>query len=195
MKITVYYDYICPFCYITSQRLDILSEEFDLDIEWKGIEIHPEYPSQGKKRGKTAKSVRFAEIINEAAKEDSLKIKLPGFATNSRLSLEASEFAKTRNRFKEFHTGVYEAYFLEKQNIGDINVLLDVAEKASLHRDELNECLQGRTMYGKIEENKMEAQDDMVLGVPTLFLRSFPVHGDQPLETLRTLIRRSVGRA
>lgn len=195
MKITVYYDYICPFCYITSQRLDILSGEFDLDIEWKGIEIHPEYPSEGKKRGRTAKSARFAEIIHEAATEDGLKIKLPGFATNSRLSLEASEFAKTRNRFKEFHGGVYEAYFLKKQNIGDKDIILDVAAEASLQIQELNECLEGRTMYDKIEENKREAQDNMVLGVPTLFLNGFPVHGDQPLTTLRALIQRSLERA
>jgi len=194
MRITVYYDYVCPFCYITSQRLDILSGEYDLDIDWKGIEIHPEYPIEGKKRGKTARSSRFAEIIRGAANEDGLKIKLPGFATNSRLSLEASEFAKTRNRFNEMHNGLYEAYFLKKQNIGDIKIILDVADEASIQREELKECLERRTMYDKIEENKREAQDNMVLGVPTLFLNGFPVHGDQPLTTLRALIERSLQR-
>jgi predicted DsbA family dithiol-disulfide isomerase len=30
----VYYDYICPFCYLGSKRMETLAKEFDLDIEW-----------------------------------------------------------------------------------------------------------------------------------------------------------------
>ena len=55
MKVTVYYDYICPFCYLGSKRILELSKEFDLDMEWVGIEIHPEFPPEGKKRSKSSK--------------------------------------------------------------------------------------------------------------------------------------------
>lgn len=191
----MFYDYICPYCYLSVNRLKVLSSEFDLHIKWKGIEIHPEFPSQGKRRRKTLKSTRLVEILKENATEDGTEIKLPGFATNSRLSLEASEYAKTKGRFNEFHEGIYHAYFNERRNIGDINVILDVGEKASLEGGKLEECLNKRTMYNRIEENKKDAEKNLVLGVPTLFLESFPVHGNQSIETLRHLIRRSIERS
>lgn len=195
MKITVFYDYICPFCYLTATRLDALSREFDLEVDWKGVEIHPEFPPQGKRISKSVKSLNRVSIIKGTALEEGEGVKLPGFVTNSRLSLEASEFAKTMNRFREFHHGIYEAYFVKGQNIGDMNIILDVGEKASLEKTALEECLKNRTMYDRIEENKTEAGKNSVMGVPTLFLERFPVHGDQSLETLRHLIRRAIERS
>jgi predicted DsbA family dithiol-disulfide isomerase len=194
MKLTVFYDYTCPFCYITSKNLEALSNEFDLDIEWKGIEIHPEYPSQGQKSSKSLKSLKTAESIKGAAKESGSEIVLPGFRTNSRLSLEASEFAKTKRRFKEFHDSIYEAYFTERKNIGDINIILEAGIKAGLDGAELEECLYKRTMFHKVEENKKAALSNLVTGVPTLFMGKCPVYGNQTVETLRHMIRRAIER-
>ena len=192
MNVTVYYDYICPFCYLGTKRILGLSKEFNLTIDWKGIEIHPEFPPQGKKRTKTLKSKSFAETIREMAKEDNIEIKLPGYATNSRLSLEASEFAKIKGKFLEFHIGVYEAYFLEGRNIGDIEIVLDIGEKAGLHRTDLVECLNKRTMFDNIEANKKEAEDNIILGVPTFIFGNFPVHGNQSTQTMRHIIKRAL---
>ncbi len=192
MNVTVYYDYICPFCYLGTKRILGLSKEFNLTIDWKGIEIHPEFPPQGKKRTKTLKSKSFAETIREMAKEDNIEIKLPGYATNSRLSLEASEFAKIKGKFLEFHIGVYEAYFLEGRNIGDIEIVLDIGEKAGLHRSDLVECFNKRTMFDNIEANKKEAEDNIILGVPTFIFGNFPVHGNQSTQTMRHIINRAL---
>lgn len=192
MNVTVYYDYICPFCYLGTKRILGLSKEFNLTIDWKGLEIHPEFPPQGKKRTKTLKSKSFAETIREMAKEDNIEIKLPGYATNSRLSLEASEFAKIKGKFLEFHIGIYEAYFLEGRNIGDIEIVLDIGEKAGLHRSDLVECLNKRTMFDNIEANKKEAEDNIILGVPTFIFGNFPVHGNQSTQTMRHIIKRAL---
>ncbi len=192
MNVTVYYDYICPFCYLGTKRILGLSKEFNLTIDWKGIEIHPEFPPQGKKRTRTLKSKSFAETIREMAKEDNIEIKLPGYATNSRLSLEASEFAKIKGKFLEFHIGVYEAYFLEGRNIGDIEIVLEIGEKAGLHRSDLVECLNKRTMFDNIEANKKEAEDNIILGVPTFIFGNFPVHGNQSTQTMRHIIKRAL---
>jgi predicted DsbA family dithiol-disulfide isomerase len=82
MKLTVFYDYTCPFCYITSKNLETLSSEFDLDIEWKGIEIHPEYPGEGQKSSRSLKSIKTVQSIKGAAEESGMEILLPGFRIN-----------------------------------------------------------------------------------------------------------------
>lgn len=126
------------------------------------------------------------------AGEDEINIKLPGFATNSRLALEASEFAKTKSKFLEFHKDTYEAYLQRGQNIGDLEVILGIGEKAGLTRGELGECLEKRTMFDKIDNNKRDAEDNLILGVPTFVFGNFPVHGAQSTQTMRDIIKRSL---
>ena len=195
MRVTVYYDYICPFCYLGTKRILELSKEFDLSIEWKGIEIHPEFPPEGKKRSKTIKSKSFAKTIYTMAEEDSIEIKLPGYATNSRLALEASEFAKNNDKFLNYHLGIYEAYFIEGLNIGEQSIVLSVAEKAGLDRAQLEESLNMRSMFDSIEDNKQKADQNLILGVPTFVFGSFPLHGNQSTQTMRDIIKRSLERS
>jgi len=192
MNVTVYYDYICPFCYLGTKRILGLAKEFDLNIDWKGIEIHPEFPPEGKKRTKTLKSKSFAKTIYTMADEDNIKIKLPGFATNSRRALEASEFAKTKDRLLEFHLSVYEAYFLEGQNIGDTETVLKIGEKAGISKKELRQCLDERAMFDNIEANKKEAEDNFILGVPSFLFGTFPLYGNQSTDTMKQIIKRSL---
>ena len=195
MKVTVYYDYICPFCYLGTKRILELAKEFDLSIEWKGIEIHPEFPPEGKKRSKTIKSKSFAKTIYTMAKEDDIVIKLPGYSTNSRLALEASEFAKTKDKFLNYHIGIYEAYLVEGSNIGDKAIVLKVAEHAGIDRDELEECLNKRYLFDSIEKNKKQSEDSLILGVPTFMFGNFPLHGIQTSQTMRNIIKRSIERS
>lgn len=195
MNVTVYYDYICPFCYLGSERILGLSEEFDLEIKWKGIEIHPEFPPEGKKRSKTLKSKSFAETIYSMADEDGIEIKLPGFATNSRLALEASEFAKTKGKFLDFHLAIYKAYFVQGSNIGELEVILEIGESIGLDFTELKESLDNRSMFDRIEKNKRDADENYILGVPTFVFGNFPVHGSQSAQTMRNIIERSLERS
>ena len=46
LKITAYSDYICPFCYIGYHRIEQLKKEYNIDVEWKPFEIHPETASK-----------------------------------------------------------------------------------------------------------------------------------------------------
>lgn len=128
------------------------------------------------------------------AKEDGIQIKLPGFATNSRLALEASEFSKTKEKFLDCHTAIYEAYLVHGRNIGDKQVILELAEDVGLDKNELDECLIKRSMFDKIENNKREAEDRLILGVPTFVFGDFPLHGNQSTQTLRDVIKRSLER-
>ncbi|MEM7008254.1 MAG: DsbA family protein [Thermodesulfobacteriota bacterium] len=192
MKITIYYDYVCPFCYLGTKRILELSREFSLELEWKGTEIHPEFPPEGKSRSKTIKSKSFAKTVYTMAEQDNIAIKLPGFATNSRKALEASEFAKTQGKFLDFHNAIYEAYFVNRKNIGDLEVVIDIGKKADVDAEELREALTKRTMFDKIENNKKDAEDNLILGVPTFVIGKLPVYGNQSMDTMRDIIRRSL---
>lgn len=67
-------------------------------------------------------------------------------------------------------------------------MLLKVGTKVGLDSNELNETLIRRTMFKKIEENKLRAEKDHVLGVPTFIFGKFPVNGVQTLDPFRKII-------
>ena len=194
VKIFLYYDYICPFCFLATERVIDLAREFSLEAEWLGVEIHPEYPAEGKRRKKTERTIRISETLENVAAEAGVEIKLPGFVTNSRLCLEGAEFAKEKNRFMEFHKACYTAYFREGKNIGLLETVLEAGERAGLSHRELSESLRERVFSEKIEKNMESAQDNMVLGVPTLYLGELRIHGIQPLESYRKLIAKELLR-
>jgi predicted DsbA family dithiol-disulfide isomerase len=84
---------------------------------------------------------------------------------------------------------------MERKNIGDMEIVLETGLKAGLDVAELEECLVNRTMFSKVEENKKEAESNLVVGVPTILMGSFPVYGNQSQETLRHMIRRAIERS
>jgi len=194
VKILLYYDYICPFCFLATERVLKVAKEFDLEVKWLGVEIHPEYTVEGKRRRKTEKTLRISQTLETVAAEDGMKIKLPGFVTNSRLCLEAAEFAKGKNRFMEFHKASYTAYFMEGKNIGILEVVLEAGKRAGLCPEELSHSLEKRIFSERIEENMESARKNDVFGVPTFYLGGLRIHGIQPVESYRKLIAKELRR-
>jgi predicted DsbA family dithiol-disulfide isomerase len=188
MKITVFYDYICPFSFIGSRRIQQIGAEYGIEVEWKGYEIHPEYPPQGKKRRQSFRAMRTAESLRSVMEEEETKFKLPGFITNSRLCLEAAEFSKTKGKFIEFHNLCYQSYFLERKNIGDRDTVLEIGNTAGIDRDELELNLKSEEIAGILQSYRRDAQKIDVLGVPTVVFNDFRVHGVQSVETYRSII-------
>lgn len=189
MKITIFYDYICPFCYIGTKRILSIAKEMNLELEWKGIEIHPEYSREGKKRKSTPRLKHITQTLYDIAKEDNTEIKLPGFVTNSRLCLEAAELAKSKGKFLEFHQSAYDAYMKKRENIGKIDVLMDIAKTSGINPGELEHSLKNREMKSVIDENAKLADKKMVLGVPTIYFGDFRVHGVQSPDAYREIIK------
>lgn len=194
MEVKFFYDYICPFCYIGSKRLLKLSEEFEFEIDWRAIEIHPEYTNEGKKRKKTIRSQHIFETLIEIAKDDNTEIKLPGFVTNSRLCLESSIFAREKNKFLDFHNNVYSSYFNQKVNIGVVENVMKIADKSGLDTSELYDALKNRKYKKTIEENQKFADESMVLGVPTIYFNQLRVHGTQSMDAYRNLIVKELSK-
>ena len=107
LKVIVYSDYICPFCYIGFHRIEKLKEKYPLEIEWKPFELHPEIPREGIITEKLSIPRGYLEIVRANVKrpadEDGITLKFTKKVPNSRLALFFSEFAKIKGKFDEFH--------------------------------------------------------------------------------------------
>ena len=180
LKVIAYSDYICPFCYIGYHRIEQLKKEYNLDVEWKPFEIHPETP-------KGYLEIAFANV-KRLADEDGLTLKFSEKLPNSRLALYISEFARKKGKFDEFHKLVLEAYWLEGKDIGDKSLLLKLAESVGLNKIEIESYLNTDEPFNAVQQSLKELRRYRINGVPTFIIGEKLIVGAQPYKIFKQAI-------
>jgi len=194
VKVSVYSDYICPFCYIGFDRIVKLKEQFDLDVEWQPFEIHPETPKEGITLEKLLIPGEYLDMVKSnvirLAAEAGIKLKFSTKLPNSRLALYVSEFAKKKGKFDEFHQLVFNSYWKEGKDIGDLSLLLDLAESIGLNKDEILSYIESDEPSKKLREVSLKLSKYRINGVPTFFIGDKIVVGAQPYNVFEKVIKK-----
>lgn len=194
LKVIAYSDYICPFCYIGYHRIEQLKKEYNLDVEWRPFEIHPETPKQGAAIDALPFPKGYLEMafanVKRLADEDGLTLKFAEKLPNSRLALYISEFARKKEKFEEYHKLVLEAYWLEGRDIGDKKLLLELAESIELDKNEIEIYLDTDEPSIKLHETLIELRRYGINGVPTFNIEGRLIVGAQPYEIFRQVINK-----
>src|SRR5271157_4797064 len=173
LKVVMFSDFVCPFCYIGFEIVRGLKAEFGFDLEWRGFQIHPDWPAEGipaermRELGNADARRAAWERIKALADTIRLPMKPPAILTNSRLALEAAEFARDVGKGEEFEERVYRAYFQEGANIGDAEVIGGLAAEVGIDRAKLAETLSSGKYSLKLKNNSLIANQRGVSGVPT----------------------------
>lgn len=192
LKVTVYSDYICPFCFIGYHRVEKLKEQYNLDVEWQPFELHPEIP----KNGITVNQLLFPRgyietvmaNVKRLAEEDGITFKLSDKLPNSRLALMISEFARNEGKFDEFHRLVFENYWKKGKDIGSIDLLLDLAESIGLNRNKILDYIKSDEPLKRVKESTDELGRCGINGVPTFLIGDKFIIGAQPYEVFEKVI-------
>ncbi len=172
---TVISDYICPFCYIGDLRLDRLREHFDLRINWVMVEIHPETPPEGMPIDELGySSERWQQMmanLQQLAGEEGIKLPAQTFNANSHKALLLAEAAKEAgaDTFYRLHRRLFEAYFLEGRNIGDEQVLNELAAGCAVPDDVVERAWREPQYEQKLQKNLAAAGKYNVRATPTIF--------------------------
>jgi predicted DsbA family dithiol-disulfide isomerase len=198
LKLAMFSDFICPFCYIGFETVRKLKPDFGLDIDWRGFQIHPEWPAQGMpasdyRPGMDAQTRRLIWTrIEGMAERAGFAIKPPELLTNSRLALEAAELANEAGKGEVFEQRVFRAYFNEGLNIGRGEVLGELATDVGLDGSELQAALESNRYSARLKDNARLAHERGVDGVPTFFISEYPLVGAQDESVMRQILNRYV---
>ena len=111
--------------------------------------------------------------------------------SNSRMSLEASEYARDMGKYELFHERMFYTYFTESKDIGSLEVLTDSARICGLDTDELLTALKERRYAHRLEESRKEAEKNSLTGVPTFIINGrTKVVGAQQIAVFRDILRK-----
>ena len=192
LKIIAYSDYICPFCYIGYHRIEQLKKEYNIDVEWKPFEIHPETPKEGALAEDLPFPKGYLEMafanVKRLADEDGLTLTFSEKLPNSRLALYISEFARKKGKFDEFHKLVLEAYWLEGKDIGDKSLLLELAESVGLNKIEIETYMNTDEPFNTVQESLKELRRYRINGVPTFIIGEKLIVGAQPYKIFKQAV-------
>lgn len=116
--------------------------------------------------------------------------------SNSRLPLEASEFARETDKFDIFHSEVFRVYFTAGQDIGDLNVVLQLAEKCGMDVTLLADALKKGQYTKNLSVTQNKARELGIRSVPTFIINGQErITGSQPVEKFREVLKLMAGKA
>jgi predicted DsbA family dithiol-disulfide isomerase len=127
--------------------------------------------------------------LQRRAADFGLPFEGPDMLSNSRLAILAGEAARDAGRHHEYARLMFTAYFVHGENIGDLAVVLRVAERAGLDKAEVQAALAEERYADRLAANAAEARRWGVTGVPTFVVNeSYRVVGAQPLQVFREVL-------
>jgi predicted DsbA family dithiol-disulfide isomerase len=181
VKIKVYSDFVCPFCFVGKGPLDEVIKERDVEVEWMPFELRPTPTPKIDPWNEPDKVGAWESFIAPTAKKFGVDMVLPRMSPHpyTHLAFEGCHFAKEHGKGNEFHDRVFTAFFQEEQNIEDIDVLTKLAEEVGLPTDIFKEALVTRKYKEAQEEALRHAYEEaQIKAVPTFII------GDQVIQGL-----------
>ena len=173
LRVSVFSDYICPFCYIGSRRLLRLEDEYRLEVNWCVLEIHPETPAEGVPVSQLgyapAQWQALMHNLQRLAQAEGLQLRERQFTTNSQQALLLAEAAKRAGRttFYALHEALFDAFFRRGLNIGERAVLQALAQDAGLSPELTAAAWQDPAYRQRLALNARHAVELGLTGTPT----------------------------
>ena len=160
------------------------------------FEIHPEVPKEGKKVSDLFVGVSVENMfgnISHMGKKYGINFCGADFISNSRMALLASEYAKDKGKFHDFHSKIFYMYFAEGKNIADKDVLSSIAGSIGLNSEEMFNKIEEGTYENHLKEAQKIARNFNVNSTPTFIIDGKHVLvGAQPIEKFKEVLNNKV---
>lgn len=177
-------------------RIERLRKAHGLRVKWIHFPLHPDTPAEGRSleelfagRGYDIEK-RQAEM-RARMQAEGLPYGKRTMTYNSRLAQELGAWADAQPGGEAIHDALFRAYFVDAKNIGDPEVLVEVAASVGLPAEAAREAIEKRTHRAAVDADWEKSRQYGVTGVPTFVMGNRGVVGAQPYEVLEELVRQS----
>jgi predicted DsbA family dithiol-disulfide isomerase len=207
MKVEVWSDVVCPFCYIGKTHFDEALAQFaekeNIEFVWKSFQLNPDlktnldqtlYEHLSESKGITVEQAEgmgiHAALMGKAA---GIELNFDkSVVANSFNSHRLIHFAKANGKQQEMKARLFKAYFTEGKNIDDTKTLIALATEIGLNTEEAKSVLESDKYASDVNDDINESQQLGVRGVPFfVFNRKYAVSGAQPAEAFLETLEKS----
>ena len=210
MKIEIWSDVVCPWCFVGKRRLETALAGFehaeDVEIVYRSFELDPSAPQHGhelstgviaRKYGRSEAEMRqMQQQLIDLAAVEGLAFRL--FETVHTNTVDAHRLLHLAldeggpRRQGELKEALLAAYFTRGENVGDHDVLRKVAVDAGLDPARVDEVLAGDAYAAQVRADIDQARAYGATGVPFFVVdQKYGVSGAQPTEVFSQLLERA----
>ncbi len=211
MKVEIWSDVACPFCYIGKRRYEEALEKSgfrnEVVTEWKSFQLNPDLKSDGtislnehlaEIKGWTVEhAANMNKQVSKMAAEAGLNYNLDkAIVANTADAHRLIQFAKTKGLGSEMEERLFSAYFTEGKNIADHHTLALIAGETGLDTEECLEILKSGRYADLVELDAYEASQLGIRAVPFfVFDRKYGISGAQAAEVFERTLEQSRAEA
>ncbi|MES2703305.1 MAG: DsbA family oxidoreductase [Bacteroidota bacterium] len=207
MKIDIWSDIMCPFCYIGKRRLEASLEQFehgkDVEIIWHSFQLDPGMqPAPGadlygylaQRKGQSREwSVGIHRQMEQNAKADGLEYNFDkAVVANSFNAHQLIQLAKSKGLGDKAEERLFRAYFTEGRDVADINTLTQLGIDIGLSAIETGEMLNNDEYAAAVATDIQWANELGITGVPFFVINDkYAISGAQPVEVFTNALQQA----
>ena len=206
MRVDIWSDVVCPFCYIGKKRLEAVAKEaeIELEIHWHSYQLDPEAPQSqsisnterlAQKYGRTLAEVEeMQRNIADMAKAEGIEFNWQ--QANSGNTFNAHRLihlAQSKGLGNEAQEALFYSYMTQGLKIGERETLEDVAARIGLNPVEVDDLLDGNEFADFVEFDQEVAREQLkVTGVPFfVFDQRIALAGAQPRDVFLKVLEKA----
>lgn len=208
MKVEIWSDVMCPFCYIGKRRFEealaAFPERDRVEAVWRSFRLDPGTASRpgrsvveylAERKGWSLEQSRQAlDRVTRMAAVAGLSYDFDrAVVADSYDAHRLVQLAKARGRADAVEKGLFRAYFTEGRDISDHAVLAVIAREAGLDEAEARRSLAEGAYRAEVERDLLEARQVGVTGVPFfVFGRRYAVSGAHESAAFRRVLEQAL---
>ena len=178
---------------MAASSLDQVAEDNEVEVEWRAFELRPEgesnMPPEQEERYRKMIAQRWPDTI-EMGRQYGVEMKTHSWGINTRPAHEGAKFAEEHGAGDAYHWAVFEAYFEDDRDIGDVDVLTDIAGELGLDAEAFREALESHRYRDEVLAEEQWAMQSEIRGVPAfIFADTYLLTGVRPPEQLERVIQ------
>jgi predicted DsbA family dithiol-disulfide isomerase len=207
MKVEIWSDVMCPFCYIGKRRFEAAlaqsTHKDEIQVEWKSFQLNPDMVTSpgtninqylAKIKGWTLEQAEEmnANVTGMAAEAGLTYNFDKAIVANSFNAHRFSHLAKKHGLGDAAEEQLFKAYFTDGKNTDDISTLIELGTTIGLDAAEVKQTLESDAYAGEVKEDIIEAQRLGVRGVPFFVLdRKYGISGAQAVPVFEETIKKA----
>lgn len=207
MKIEIWSDVVCPFCYIGKRKMEKALAKFphkdSIEIEWKSFQLNPDQKTNpnistleylaSSKGWSMEQTKEITANVADMAKAEGLVFDYENaVVANTRNAHRLIHFAATFGKGDEMKERLLLAYFTEGKNVDDFQTLIDLGIEVGLDGEAVKMTLESGAFNEGVDQDIYESRQLDVRGVPFFVLdRKFGISGAQPDEVFTQTLEKA----
>jgi predicted DsbA family dithiol-disulfide isomerase len=203
LKIEVYSDVICPWCYVGKRRLERalqrVGDRVNVEVTWRPFQLNPTMPEQGMNRtvyletkfGSLEVFREMEERLLEAGRAEQIPFSFAMIARtpNTFLAHRLIWYAGLQGRQDAVVNRLFQGYFEEGLDIGSVVVLLELAGRTGLQADQFLMSEEGTE---EVKAEEAVGRQLGIRGVPYFVIeKTYGISGAQPVEVFVAAIEKA----